>query len=442
MSEAKPAGVTGTVGGWIKAAITSVIGLLSGAFIMYLTPVVSNAIKPAKPIANFAAQASGLTVQFNNRSTGGVQGWWDYGDGSALEPFDPKLESTKHAYPRPGSYNVKLLLSNLIGEESDRTTPVVIDADARPTPEIALFQLIALDPRERAPAPATYRLVSQVKNASFSILSVGDARPMEVLDEAGGQERYITYNEAGTFTVRFAAVNGKQLVEQTKTISVGPGNSSDPMAKLQVTYEAIRVETLPHEWHISCGWEGDPKLEVSPFRKERFAGPGCTIASAELVNNGDKNSPVRNVKLEIAPDKAKIILTGELRPTDLPISKSVLPPHWVAQVKGVVESRSPTQTINRGDVMMAISLNTPMKIPMQPLGPGWQIVRKQVSLQIWDGTRKVWEGSSAVSNTKVTLNNQSCFLTATPQNDAMVLRIDAPTMPIRPVGFERPVLPK
>ena len=86
---------------------------------------------------NFATQATGLTVQINNRSTGGTQGWWDFGDGTALEPFDPKLDIIKHAYAKPGTYNVKLTLENLLGEEADRTTPVMLDPDSAPRPEIS-----------------------------------------------------------------------------------------------------------------------------------------------------------------------------------------------------------------------------------------------------------------------------------------------------------------
>jgi PKD repeat protein len=441
MSDEKPAGITGTISGWIKAAVTSVIGLLSGAFIMYLTPVVNNAIKPAKPVANFATQASGLAVQFSNRSTGGVQGWWDFGDGSALEPFDPKLETAKHAYAKSGTYNVKLSLTSHIGEESDRTASVMVDADSVPRPEIASFQLIPLDKNERA--PATYRLLSQVKNASFCLLSVGDSRPIEVIGDGASQERYITYDEMGSFTVRLAAVNGKQLVEQTKTIYVSPNDESEPTAKLQVVYEAVLVERLPRDWRMYCGWEADPKASVSPFRREHPADLGCTIVSAELVNKDDKSAAARNLKLEIAPDKSKVIVTGELVKPRALLAPKAPPPHWLAEVKVVMEHRSLPQTINRGDVTIPVNLNTAMKIPMQPVGDGWEIIRKQVSLQLWDGGRKVWEGSQAVANAKVTLNNKACLVTATPQSDSMLLRIDAPVGPIRPASFVRPsVLPK
>src|SRR5262245_23580051 len=112
MADEKPSGVTGLVGGWVKTLLASAVSLVSGAVIMYLTPVVNNAIKPPKPVSNFAAQVSGTTVNFNNRSTGGVEGWWDFGDGSALEPFDPKVENVTHVFPRAGAFQVKLSLTN------------------------------------------------------------------------------------------------------------------------------------------------------------------------------------------------------------------------------------------------------------------------------------------------------------------------------------------
>ena len=438
MADEKPAGVSGTISGWIKAAVTSVIGLLSGLAIMYLTPVVNQVIKPAKPVSNFATQITGLTVQFNNRSTGGIQGWWDFGDGTALEPFDPKLETVKHTFAKPGTYSVKLTLSNLLGEENDRTAQVAIDADATPAgPEIAQFDLVPLD-KTRERAPAIYRLLSRVKNANFCILSCGDTRPMEVIPDAANQERYVTFDEMGSYTVRLAAVNGKQLVEQTKTIFVGPNDSNDPTAKLLVTYEAVKVERLEKVVRIHCGWQGDTTQKASAFRKERPVDPDCKVISAELVNN-ITDAKVRNVKWEVSPDKSKVIVSGELqRPTgNLPAGARAV--DWVAEMKVVMERRSGPRSINRGDVAMSVNLKGTITLPMQPLEKDYEIVRKQVSLQLWDGERKAWEGSKGVTNAKVMLNNQSCLVTAIPQQDSFVLTIApmATPGPIRPVSFER-----
>ncbi len=77
------------IGGWLKAGITSVMGLCSGAVLMYVSPLVTNVVKPAKPLANFSQSVQGRTVTFQNRSSGASDGWWDFGDGSALERFPP-----------------------------------------------------------------------------------------------------------------------------------------------------------------------------------------------------------------------------------------------------------------------------------------------------------------------------------------------------------------
>ena len=64
---------------WVKTVVGMVLGLISGAVAMYFTSFVDRVIKPAKPVANFAVQASGLTVSFENRSVGGDRLRWDFG---------------------------------------------------------------------------------------------------------------------------------------------------------------------------------------------------------------------------------------------------------------------------------------------------------------------------------------------------------------------------
>jgi len=430
----KPDANESTLGTWAKAAATSVVGLVAGAFFMYLTPLVNSAIKPPKPVSNFAAQAAGLTVEFSNRSTGGVQGWWDFGDGTALEPFDPKVETVKHTYPKSGTYNVKLTLANLLGEESDRTAPVSVDVGAAgplaTAPAIEQFELKPLDKRELA--PAIYEFTTKASNAGFCILSCGDNKPMEIIDAGAVQKRYISFEEMGSYTIRLAAVNGKQLVEQTKTVYVGASDNSAPMARLLVSYQAIRVDRLDKVARIYCGWQGDTKATTSPFRKEWLAEPGFSILSAALVNKDDKNSPVRNVKYEVVADKAKVTLSGELvRPTSI-LAKGT-PPHWVAELKLAQERRSQPLTIDRGIVSMAVNLNSSVKIPMQPIEPGYEVVRKTVTLQLWDGPRKIWEGNAGGSNVPVRIANQACQMNAIPQADGVVVSI-APVGPVIQTG--------
>lgn len=443
MAEEKTDGVKSVVSGWIKTLLTSVFGLLTGAVIMYLTPLVNSAIKPAKPVANFASQIDGLTVNFNNRSTGGVQGWWDFGDGTALEPFDPKVDVVKHTYARAGAYSVKLALQNLLGEENDRTAQVTLDPSAAAYPEIVSFDLKPLNPEQRV--PAVYRLLGKVKAATHCILSLGDERPTEILD-AANLERYITFSEMGNYTVRLTAVNGKQVAEKMETVFVSPNDSTNPMAKLLVTYQAVHVERLaPYIAPIAFEWPQNAQDAVVPLRKERTV-DGKTIVSAELVNPPDNDSPVRHVKVAIAPDKKRIIVTGDmLKPSGAP---GTLSPRWVARVKLVTERRSLPQTITGGEVMMTLNFNSPTKIPMQPIAEGYEVIKKLAKLELWDGGRKIWEGDKAVTAAPMMIKNQSCLVTAVPQADGFIVRIDGPSVtsapppsnspigPIRKVGFE------
>src|SRR5579864_3740249 len=99
--------------GWLKGLLTSLLGLCSGAVLMYASPLIDRVVKPAKPLANFAAQPQGLQVAFQNRTTGATEGWWDFGDGSALEPFVPTQPVVNHSYPKPATYSCKLSIRNL-----------------------------------------------------------------------------------------------------------------------------------------------------------------------------------------------------------------------------------------------------------------------------------------------------------------------------------------
>ena len=65
--------------GWIKAGLTSLAGLVSGAVLMYASPLLDRVIKPDKPIANFqyevtfvnGASDSGMVTLVNSREGGG-----------------------------------------------------------------------------------------------------------------------------------------------------------------------------------------------------------------------------------------------------------------------------------------------------------------------------------------------------------------------------------
>src|SRR5262249_27591215 len=71
-SETKPA-TAGKISARLKTLLGSIAGLLSGAFMMYVSPLVDKVISPAKPVANFGVEYNGLTVAFTNQSANGSE---------------------------------------------------------------------------------------------------------------------------------------------------------------------------------------------------------------------------------------------------------------------------------------------------------------------------------------------------------------------------------
>src|SRR6516165_5752452 len=105
-----PTTLRGKIRAKFVALCTTVAGLLSGAALMYVSPLVDHFVKPGPPIANFGVDKDGLKITVRNQSSGGHEGWWDFGDGSALEPFDPNKTTLTHSYASGGQYPVKLTL--------------------------------------------------------------------------------------------------------------------------------------------------------------------------------------------------------------------------------------------------------------------------------------------------------------------------------------------
>ena len=119
---------------------------------MYLSVIVDTVVKPSKPVANFAVAADGLTVTCQNHASG-ESGWWDFGDGTPLEPFDAGQPTVAHTYPKPGTYTVKLTVRNFLVEENTRAVPVDLSAAAPQTPAAEHHRLAGRAGRRRRRSP-------------------------------------------------------------------------------------------------------------------------------------------------------------------------------------------------------------------------------------------------------------------------------------------------
>src|SRR5262245_12629836 len=156
-------GKGGKRGGLFKWLFGSLAGLISGAAAMYATALFNEVVKPARPLANFAVETDGLTATFHNRFAG--EGWWDFGDGSELEPAQHDQASISHTYAKPGTYAVKLTVRNIIGDEHDRTVSLGVTVSQNAAPQPVIGKLDVQPVGASRTAPATFRLAAQTTNA-------------------------------------------------------------------------------------------------------------------------------------------------------------------------------------------------------------------------------------------------------------------------------------
>ncbi|QJW99348.1 PKD domain-containing protein [Frigoriglobus tundricola] len=287
--------------GWLKAAVDGVLGLGGGAVGTYVTAVVDRVVKPTKPVANFATTPDGLTVACQNHASG-ESGWWDFGDGSPLEPFTPDQHVT-HGYAKPGTYHVKLTVRNYLGDENERAVPVEVAYGVKdaPPPQIVAFALSPVSPA--AVAPATFRLTADVSNAGACVWDFGDGR-VEVSD-GGKIDRLVTFEKPGTFAVSLVAHNGKLGAKQSTPVKVEAPRDGTTMAVLKVIDSGTRVDHTATTESVAVPVPSD---KTTTFHKTIHARPNHTFTAATIA---EVPSSVKNVTVKIAEDKQSAVVSGE-----------------------------------------------------------------------------------------------------------------------------------
>jgi PKD repeat protein len=296
-----PAPAPAKSGGWLKAGLLGIVGLGGGIAGTYAMAVVDRVVKPPKPVANFAVSADGLTVTCQNHASG-ESGWWDFGDGTPLEPFAAD-QPASHQYAKPGSYSVKLIVRNFLGDENERTVPIDLGPpkDA-PAPKIGVF---VVQPVSAAPvAPATFRLTADVTNASSCVWDFGDGR-VEV-SEGGKIDRLVTFEKPGQFAISLVAHNGKLGAKESTPVKVDAPRDGTTMAVLRVTDSGTKTDRLQTTEAVAVPVPTDKG--ATTFTKTVTARAGFTLTEAALA---DAPKSVKNVKVSVSADKRSATVQGE-----------------------------------------------------------------------------------------------------------------------------------
>src|SRR5436305_5577072 len=185
---------TGKGKGFLKAVFGAMAGLVSGAALMYVTPLVNSFVKPPTPLANFEARQDGTTVTFHNLTTGAasLSGWWDFGDGTPLVPMVGD-QDVSHTYAKTGSYSAKLSVHNLINETNERAVAIQLDQATTAVETPRILALSALPLSANAQAPATFKIATEMQNVEQAVWDLDEGRPMEIEQVCPNhQERLVT----------------------------------------------------------------------------------------------------------------------------------------------------------------------------------------------------------------------------------------------------------
>ena len=298
-------------GGWFKALLGTLGGLLSGAVVMYISAYVDKAVKPARPVPNFRLAYEGRVVHFQNLSPG-FTGWWDFGDGTELVPADADHESIDHTYGRPGDYSVKLSLANLLGEQSDRTVALhVEDPPESNQPKVVSLEAVRVSPGTGA--PALFKVTAKTTNAPLCIWDVSDERALEaVTDETASQERLMQFDKPGAYVIKLVAVNDNLWDKKTAPVNV----TAAPAGGVGVVLAWTDAGTWAKTRTVPCTF-------CDTFRPDA-KGDRCPLSGRDLCaacsTDKCKDWVIRDVQVTGANGK-QVSMGGQ---TDLPLDPATL----------------------------------------------------------------------------------------------------------------------
>jgi hypothetical protein len=362
MAEAKKSG-------WLKAAVVGMLGLGGGAVGTYATAVIDKVVKPALPVANFAVAADGLAVTCQNHATGET-GWWDFGDGSPLEPFTPAVPAVTHTYRKAGTYSIKLVVRNFTADENERAVAVDVGAGGKggpgSFPQIAGFAVQPLTPT--AVAPATFRLTAEVKDADSCVWDFGDGR----LEVAGGGkiDRLVTFDKPGAFPIQLVAHNATAAAKRAGAVKVDAPAEGTLVAVLRVADTGTRVERQTHQETIAVPAPKDARR--AGFSRSIPARAGSVLVAATAAGNV---VGIRNLRVEVGPDRKTAKVTGEWSGK----GGDVLVPVQLTEERTTTVQGMP-ETIT--GVFAPVGGRVALTLPLPPAPQGMANVRRKMSLEI------------------------------------------------------------
>ncbi len=356
--------------GWLKAGVVGSLGLGGGAAATYTTAVIDKVVKPSLPVANFSVAADGLTVTCQNHATGET-GWWDYGDGTPLDPFAPAVPAVSHTYAKAGNYSVKLVVRNFTADENERTVAIEVGAGGKGgpalLPRIATFAVQPVS--SAAVAPATFRLTADVTDADSCVFDFGDGR----LEVAGGGkiDRLVTFDKPGAWPIQLVAHNATAAAKQAQAVKVSAPAEGTLVAVLRVADTGTRVER--HARNETLAILAPKDARRATFTRSIPARLGSVLISATSAANVPG---VRNLRVEVAADRKSATVSGEWAGKG---GADALVPVQLTEER-TSTAQNPPETVT--GVFATAGSRASLALPLPPPTTGMTNVRRKMSLEI------------------------------------------------------------
>lgn len=298
--------------GFVKVVFGSFIGLCTGAIMMYANVLFDKVVKPPKPVANFAVGgADGLTVTLNNMASG-QSGWWDFGDGSPLEPFDPEQTQVTHAYTKPGTYKVGLTVRNFLNDENDRNINVDVSAPAASPnvlpPTVKGWKVEAISGTQ---APATFKITGELENADEVIWRLGN-KTEHLTAQTGPIEKFVQLDQPGQQHIVLTAFSKARKEPQVmvQTVDITAQKQAVYMATLTVTDSAEKVDRVKMTEIVPLQVRDKANAVTAGFLRTITASPNSTIQEVVLDKAAKAVINRNTLKIEIAKDRKTATVSG------------------------------------------------------------------------------------------------------------------------------------
>jgi len=399
--------------GRAKGVIGTLAGLLSGGAMMYLSPLVDRVIKPQKPVANFAVETAGLQLTLHNRSAGG-DGWWDFGDGSALEPANATAEGVSHAYAKPGTYTVKLALRNFVGDEAERSAQVEVGGAAPNAAPPAILTLEAIPVSPQSIAPATYRFVGTAQNAELAVWDVDEQLEI-VKDSPNQQDRIVTFDSPGHHVVQYAVLCGATSQKKTVAVDVRPAPANTLLAVLTVADSGTRVEQRTQNETLFF----TPEADAKSFEKMLAPHHGFRVVEAKPA--WKDSASVRNVSVQVSPDRASVKVTGELLPATVKPGQSttgmVALPVTLKVERQSAGGRKPAGST----AMLTVPGTTTVPLPAVPAD--WVNAKRKATLELRYGALGILPAVTLPYKSKLTVGTKTYVITAKQDGNQAIIEV-------------------